>query len=342
MDANPILAEQTRGGFVENRHRGAIVVRDASGRVIASAGDTARPVFPRSAIKSLQALPLFTTGAVERFGLGAADLALACASHHGEAAHVAGVTAFLGRLGLDAAALECGAHQPTNAEARQALREAGMKPGPLHNNCSGKHAGMLASARAMDVPVAGYVEAGHPVQVEVRRVIEAVTGAPLHEDRCGTDGCSVPTWATPLNALALGFARLATGRDLPPKLAAGAERLMEAATGQPHLVAGTGHFDTRVMEAFGGRVMHKGGAEGVQCGAIRDKGWGYAIKCDDGNMAASLAMAAEMLLALAEPDDGQAQMLAEFAVQEVRNVRRRAVGEMRGTEMLRAAVRARN
>src|SRR5690606_20375413 len=156
--------------------------------------------------------------------------------------------------------------------------------------------------------------------------------------RCGTDGCSVPTWATPLDALALGFARLATGRDLPADLAAGAERLFEAATSQPHLVAGTGHFDTRVMAAFGGRVMHKGGAEGVQCGAIRDRGWGYAIKCDDGNMAASLAMAAEVLLALAGPDDGQAQMLAEFAVQEVRNVRRRAVGEMRGTEMLRAAV----
>jgi L-asparaginase II len=340
MSANPILAEQTRGTFVENRHRGAFVVCDANGAVIASAGDIERPVFPRSAIKSIQALAIFTSGANLQFDVSDEELALACASHHGEDIHVAGVTSFLGHVGVGPGDLECGAHQPNNAAAREALRNAGATPSALHNNCSGKHSGMLAVARAKGVPTAHYVDRDHPVQVEVRRAIETVIGAPLSEDRCGTDGCSIPTWAAPLRAFARGFAKMATGAGLPDDMAGAARRIFDAATAHPRLVAGTGHFDTRVMEAFGGRVMQKGGAEGVQCGALRDRGWGYAIKCDDGNMAASLAMVAELLLALADPDTTQSQVLAEFAVQDIRNVRGLLVGEMRGSDDLRAALRS--
>jgi L-asparaginase II len=338
MSANPILAEQTRGGFVENRHRGAFVVCDAEGRVVASAGDIDRPVFPRSAIKSIQALAIFTSGADLQFDLSNEELALACASHHGEDVHVTGVAGFLSHIGLGPADLECGAHQPNNPAARAELRTAGERPNPLHNNCSGKHSGMLAVARALGAPTAHYVDRDHPVQVEVRRVIEAVIGVPLSEDRCGTDGCSIPTWAAPLAAFATGFARMASGTGLSDEMANASRRIFDAATSHPQLVAGTGHFDTRVMGAFGGRLMQKGGAEGVQCGAIRDRGWGYALKCDDGNMAASLAMAAELLLALADPDEAQRKVLAEFAVQDVRNVRKLLVGEMRGTEELRAAL----
>jgi len=340
MSANPILAEQSRGNFVENRHRGAFVVSDAEGRVIASLGDIARPVFPRSAIKSMQALAIFTSGADMQFDLTNEELALACASHHGEDVHVAGVTSFLNHIELEVADLACGSHWPTNPAARADLRNAGSKPSALHNNCSGKHTGMLAVARAMGAPTVGYAEREHPVQVEVRHAVETVIGEPLSEDRCGTDGCSIPTWAAPLSAFARGFARMSTGTGLPEEHANAARRLFDAATSHPHLIAGTGQFDTRVMEAFGGRVMQKLGAEGVQCGAIRDKGWGYAIKCDDGNMAASIAMAAELLLALAGPNEDQRKVLADFAVQEVRNARKLLVGEMRGTAELRTALRA--
>lgn len=340
MSANPILAEQSRGNFVENRHRGAFVVSDAEGRVIASLGDIARPVFPRSAIKSMQALAIFTSGADMQFDLTNEELALACASHHGEDVHVAGVTSFLNHIELEVADLACGSHWPTNPAARADLRNAGSKPSALHNNCSGKHTGMLAVARAMGAPTVGYAEREHPVQVEVRHAVEAVIGEPLSEDRCGTDGCSIPTWAAPLSAFARGFARMSTGTGLPEEHANAARRLFDAATSHPHLIAGTGQFDTRVMEAFGGRVMQKLGAEGLQCGAICDKGWGYAIKCDDGNMAASIAMAAELLLALAGPNDDQRKVLADFAVQEVRNARKLLVGEMRGTAELRTALRA--
>jgi L-asparaginase II len=197
---------------------------------------------------------------------------------------------------------------------------------------------MLAVARALGADTAGYIEREHPAQREVRRVIEMVIDEPLSVDRCGTDGCSIPTWAAPLTAFAGGFARMATG-DLSGELAPAAERLFDAATSHPLLVAGTGHFDTIVMEAFGGRVMQKGGAEGVQCGAIRDKGWGYALKIDDGNMAASVTTVAELLLALAAPNDAQRHVLSRFGTQTIRNVRNLDVGEMRGTDELRAMLR---
>lgn len=329
MDANPVLAEAVRGNWVENRHRGSFVVIDADGRIIASAGDIERPVFPRSAIKSMQALAIFDRHAVERFHHSTEELALACASHHGEEVHTSRVGGFLERMGLSEATLECGAHQPTNGAAREALREKHEEPSALHNNCSGKHAGMLSVALAMGVPTAGYVNREHDVQRAVRAAVELVIGEELTEDRCGTDGCSIPTWAAPIRAWAHGFARMATGKGLDAGHAAGAQALFDAATKRPLLVAGTGHLDTLVMEAFGGRVMQKGGAEGVQCGAIRDKGLGYALKCDDGNMAASQAMVAALLLKFAEPDEAQRKVLESFARQPTVNVRKTVVGEMR-------------
>lgn len=329
MDANPVLAEVSRGNWVENRHRGAFVVMDADGKVIASAGDIERPVFPRSAVKSMQALAIFDRHAVERFHHSTEELALACASHHGEDDHVTNVANFLGRMGLSVADLECGAHQPTNGAAREALRERHEEPSALHNNCSGKHAGMLSVALAMGVPTTDYVKREHDVQRAVRAAVELVIGEGLTEDRCGTDGCSIPTWAAPIRAWAHGFARMVTGQGLDAGHAAGARALFDAATKHPHLVAGTGHLDTLVMEAFGGRVMQKGGAEGVQCGAIRNKGWGYALKCDDGNMAASQAMVAALLLKFADPDENQRKVLEQFARQPTLNVRKTVVGEMR-------------
>ncbi|MBI4922276.1 MAG: asparaginase [Devosia nanyangense] len=329
--ANPILAELTRGNWVENRHRGAFVVIDAGGKIIASAGDIERPVFPRSAIKSMQALAMVTSGAIDKFHLEDEELALACASHQGEEFHVAGVTSFLGHIGLGIADLECGAHAPSYPPAREKLRARGEQPSAVHNNCSGKHSGMLAVAEALGVPTARYVDRDHPVQQAVRAGIELVVGEPLTVDRCGTDGCSIPTWAAPLRAFAQGFARMATGEGLPQDIAAAARRIFDAATAYPHLVGGTGSLDTDAMRAFGGKLFQKGGAEGVQCGAVRDKGWGYALKVDDGNMAASHAMVATLLLAIAYPDAAQRAVLTRFATQTIRNVRGLEVGTLRAT-----------
>jgi L-asparaginase II len=339
MDAaNPILAEMIRGNWVENRHRGAFVVSDAGGRIIASAGDIERAIFPRSAIKSMQALAMVTSGAIDKFQLKDEELALACASHQGEDFHVAGVTSFLGHIGLAPTDLECGAHAPSFPPAREKLRDRGEHPTALHNNCSGKHSGMLAVAEALGVPTAHYVDRDHPVQRAVRAGIELVVGEPLSVDRCGTDGCSIPTWAAPLRAFARGFARMATGEGLPSDIASAAHRIFDAATAHPHLVGGTGSLDTDVMRAFGDRLFQKGGAEGVQCGAVRNKGWGYALKVDDGNMSASHAMVATLLLAISDPDEAQRAVLNRFATQTIRNVRGTEVGTLRATGPMSPAV----
>jgi L-asparaginase II len=286
----------------------------------------------------MQALALITSGALDKFELTDEELALACASHQGEDFHVAGVTSFLSHIGLGVSDLECGAHAPTFAPAREKLRDSGQAPSSLHNNCSGKHSGMLAVAQALGVPTAHYVDRDHPVQVEVRSGIETVLHEPLDTDRCGTDGCSIPTWAAPLHRFAAGFARMATGEDLPDDLAAGARRIFDAATSHPELVGGTGSLDSEVMRAFGGRVFQKGGAEGVQCGAIRDKGWGYALKVDDGNMMASHAMVATLLLAISSPNAEQEHLLKRFAVQVIRNVRGLDVGMIKATAAMRPQV----
>jgi L-asparaginase II len=311
---NPVLVEVRRGNQVESFHRGAFAVVDAAGGEVLSLGDIDRPVFPRSAVKVLQALPLVASGAAERFGLTDAQLALACASHGGEPRHAEMATAMLAQAGLDASALECGAHWPAHQVAARALAAAQRLPSALHNNCSGKHAGfvclgcLLAQDGGQDPRafLRGYVQPEHPVMREVSAALEAATGARLADAPVGTDGCSIPTFALPLRAIALGFARVATGKGLSPDHARAALRLRQAVARAPEMVGGVGSFDSEVMAQLGERVFCKVGAEGVYCAALPELGLGVAIKIDDGgyNRAAESAMAAliERLLPLDESD----------------------------------------
>jgi L-asparaginase II len=296
--ANPVLVEVTRGELVESRHRGAIAVVDADGASAFSLGDAERPVFPRSAVKALQALPLIETGAADAFGFGPQELALAQASHGGEPAHVEGVAAMLAKIGLDETALECGTHAPSHSSSAAALIRGGGAPNQMHNNCSGKHANFLAVARHLGIPSQGYVKATHPVQGLVRKTLAEMTGASHTPQHCGTDGCSIPTYAVPLPALALAFARLGTGAKLSPVRAAAAARLYAAAVGNPFYVAGTGRFCTDAMTLLGGAALMKTGAEGVYCAAIPGRGFGVALKCDDGGTRAAEAMMAAILARL--------------------------------------------
>ena len=290
---NPVLAEVTRGDTVESRHRGAAIVVDADGAVVFSLGDVDRPVFPRSAVKALQALPLFESGAADRFALTKAEIALAVASHSGEERHAQTALAMLKKAGRDASCLECGAHWPMGEAAARALARSGGEPSALNNNCSGKHAGFVCLSCGLDEEPAGYVRAGHPVQMAVRAALEEVTGAPHRTELAGTDGCSIPTYAVPLRALALGFARFGSGHGLSPARADASRRIRDAVAAEPFMVAGTGRFDTRFMEVFGARAFIKTGAEGVYCGTLPELGYGIALKCDDGaGRAAEIAMSA--------------------------------------------------
>ncbi|HEV7259752.1 MAG TPA: asparaginase [Bosea sp. (in: a-proteobacteria)] len=290
---NPILAEVTRGDTVESRHRGAALVIDADGAVVFSAGDIDRPVFPRSAVKAIQALPLLESGAADRYGLTDQEIALAVSSHSGEPLHAETSLAMLRKAGREAGCLECGAHWPMNEAAARAIAKAGQEPSALNNNCSGKHAGFVCLACGLDEDPAGYIKPGHAVQQAVRGALEEVTGAVHSADRMGTDGCSIPTYAVPLRALALGFARFGTGHGFRAERAQAAARIRKAAALHPFLVAGTGRFDTRAMELLRERIFIKTGAEGVYCGSLPELGYGIALKCDDGaGRAAEVAMAA--------------------------------------------------
>ena len=343
---NPVLVEVLRGDAVESQHRGAIAVVDADGRLRAALGDIERPIFPRSAIKVLQALPLVASGAADALGLTDEELALACASHRGEPRHAQTAAAMLAKAGLDMQALECGTHWPYAEDAARALAAQGRKPSALHNNCSGKHAGFVClgchlggdRAAARDF-VRGYVGPDHPVMREVSAALQATTGHDLANTARGTDGCSIPTYAIPLRALALAFARVGSGHGLSSDHAAAARRLRGAVARAPFMVAGSGKFDTRVMERLGERVFCKVGAEGVYCAALPEAGLGVAIKIDDGNnaRAAEVAMAAA-IEALVVLDDADATFMRGLSEPVLRNWNQLDVGGLRATGDLRAAL----
>ena len=332
--STPVLVEAFRGPLVESLHRAAVAVVDAEGRSVLTLGDVDRPVYPRSAVKPLQALPLIESGAADRYGFGLEELALACASHGGEPAHVAVATRMLAAAGLDVAALECGAHWPSHQSSAQALARSAATPTALHNNCSGKHAGFVCVACASGVDHHGYVTRGHRVQQEVRAAIESLAGAGLSEDACGTDGCSIPTFAVPLSALALAFARFATGHGLAPQRAQAARRLRDACTGKPFYVAGTGRFCTRLMELLGSRVLAKTGAEGVFCGALPDQGLGFAVKCDDGAGRAAEVITAALVARFSRLGDADRAALDELVNPKLRNWNGITVGQLRPTAAL--------
>lgn len=310
---NPVLIEVLRGSIVESVHRGAVCVADADGAIVWEAGDTERPVFPRSAVKAIQALPLVESGAADAYGFGQRELALACASHSGEAAHTELARAMLAKAGLVESALECGTQWPTNRAAADMLTRDAANPCALHNNCSGKHSGFLCTCVHAGIEHRGYVGADHPEQEMVRAAMEAVTKAHHGPENRGTDGCSIPTYAVPLRNLARGFARMVSGNGLEPRRAKAAERLLKACMAEPFLVSGTGRADVALMEASPGHIFAKTGAEGVYCAALPELGYGIALKCDDGATRAAEAMIAAVLARLLARNEAVAATLNELA-----------------------------
>jgi L-asparaginase II len=330
VTSNPVLVQAWRGGVVESAHRGAFAVVDAAGTLHSAVGDIERPIFPRSAIKVLQALPLVASGAADALQLTDEELALACASHGGEAAHACTAAGMLAKAGVDLTALECGAHWPYQDGASRELARSGQAPSALHNNCSGKHSGFVCLGCQLNGGrgdlrgfLSGYVKPEHPVMREVSAALQAATGFDLATSARGTDGCSIPTHAVPLRHLALAFARVATGQGLSLEHARAALRLRQAVARAPFMVGGTGRFDTRLMQHFGERVFCKVGAEGVHCAALPGLGLGVAIKMDDGNTSRACEVALAALLAQLLPastlDDADQRLLQGLADVTLRN-----------------------
>jgi L-asparaginase II len=247
---------------------------------------------------------------------------------------VATAAAILAKVGQDRACLECGTHWPGGEDATRALAAKHEEPNALHNNCSGKHAGFVCLACGLDEPIRGYVQPEHRVQQVVRGSLEDFTGASHTADEMGIDGCSIPTYAIPLPALAFGFAKFGSGHGISRGCAAASQRIRQAVAKNPFMVAGTGRFDTVLMEVLRERAFVKAGAEGVYCASLPELGFGIALKADDGRGRAAEVMMAALLMHFLDLDNNERAVVEALARPVIKNWNGLEVGTLRPTAPL--------
>ncbi|MGH7570470.1 MAG: asparaginase [Gemmatimonadota bacterium] len=318
-----------RGGRVESIHIVHAAVSDAGGSLVSAHGDPGQATYFRSAAKPIQALPLVEEGLVERFGFTTRELATMVSSHGGQPFHLDAVRGIFAKADLDPGLLRCGPHPPLDPEAAEALRESGEEPGRIHNNCSGKHAGMLALCRAMDWPLETYLDFDHPLQVRIHRTLADLAGVAASEIPRAIDGCGAPTFFLPVRLMAAAFARLAGAdrtRDTDRARAIG--RILDAMTAHPEYVAGTGRMDTDLMSLCGQNVIVKTGAEGVFCAVLRERGEGLALKVGDGAKRAQDVALVELLLEAGAIDEPAARRLKGHWRPELQNHAGHVVGKI--------------
>ena len=322
------LIQLTRGGYLESEHFGVIAVVDCKGRLIAGAGDSHRVTFSRSTLKVFQALPLIESGTHTHFGFSSAQLAMLCASHNGEPAHVAQVDEMLRKIKLPHSALECGCHVPLMYTYFDRSPPSQVAWDQRHNNCSGKHTGFLAYCLHHGLPTENYVDPMHPLQQAVRRDVARATGMDADAMPLGIDGCSAPNYAMPLSKIAYAYARLASG-TADSEFGKSFQLLGDAMTAHPDLVSGGGRNDLAFMQAGRGDWITKVGADGVQAIASKSRREAFAIKIIDGNRVALFAAAVEVLEQLGWLDDSQRKALLPWRADKIINARGIIVGERR-------------
>lgn len=320
-----VTVDVFRGSHIESRHEVDFAFSD----VIAG---NSLPVFLRSAAKPFQAAAVVRSGALERLGGDVEALAIVAASHSGEPAHTILVARLLAQLGLGESALRCGIHVPFHAET---ALQVGSRASPLHHNCSGKHAGMLAVALELGVPPEAYLDRDGPVQELMRRTVAGACGIPDGEIVTAIDGCGAATFAVPLTAAARGFARLARPDEGPEDLRVSLRRVAEAMVGHPRLIGGSGRFDTRLIEAARGRLLAKGGAEGVEGVADFESGRAFCLKVRDGASRAVAPATLELLRHTGWIDDGALRLLEDERRPVLRNYAGAAVGRIEAKLVLR-------
>lgn len=326
------LVHVNRSGLTECIHYGDIAVCDSSGALVGKVGDPSRTVFWRSSAKPIQALAVVQTGAADRFSFTAKELAICCASHCGSADHVATVRGMLAKMGLDESALQCGTHMPGDAAENSRLVREGSQPSPAHNNCSGKHTGKLASTLALGADPAHYLEPDSPVQQLILRNLSALSGVAPGEIIIGVDGCSAPIHGMSLRAMATAFARLAAPALLPLDLQSAATRIIAAMAAEPVMVSARGAFNSVLLEAYQGRIVAKGGAEGLFVLGLTDLGIGMALRIVDGSSRGQSAAVLRVLDLLGATDAHTRQALESFVETPVKNCRNQTVGEIRAAE----------
>jgi L-asparaginase II len=332
IGAGPPLVEVTRGGKVESLHRGVVVVADASGRVVKGIGNSEFVTFLRSAAKPLQLIPLIESGAAARFGFTDQELAVMAGSHNGENIHLQAVTSILAKIGLSEEALHCGTHYPFDRIVAQRLQEAKEKPSILHNNCSGKHAGMLALALHKGHPIEDYESPVHPVQGAILQTIADFAGMEPQTVIIAVDGCGAPTFALPMRRAALAYARLVDPRDFHPLRREACRRVTQAMRSYPEMVGGSsGRLETELMRLKPNTLVAKAGAEGYFALGIsrEEEGWGVVIKMEDGSPRGRNPVVIETLYQLGFLNLEDLERLSIYYRPPVKNRHGRVVGEVR-------------
>ncbi|MBI5711298.1 MAG: asparaginase [Candidatus Eisenbacteria bacterium] len=318
-----------RGAIAESRHRIEAAVADPDGRLPAATAVPGLVTTFRSAAKPFQLLPLVERGHADRWGFGEEELAVMAASHTGSAYHLGLVTGILGRIGLAERDLACGYHDPADPAALDHLRVHPESRSALYNNCSGKHAGMLALALAEGWPTAGYQHADHPVQQLMRQSVAESCGLAPGDLLVAVDGCSVSVFALPLYAMARGYARLAAAADDGDARERALARIRRAMLRHPRAVSGPGRLSSELTEKSGGRVLAKGGAEGLKCLALPERRLGVALKCEDGQARALGPAVVALLERLGALDAERLSALAEWREPVMKNAAGIEVGTLR-------------
>ncbi|MHB1126681.1 MAG: asparaginase [Bacillota bacterium] len=331
------LVNVIRGPLVESFHRGHIVVADMQGRIIYALGDPDYITFMRSSAKPLQALAIVESGAVDALGLTSKDLAVISGSHAGQPVHSEQVAGILAKAGLSPEVLMCGVHKPFHTPTANALAASGLKPTPLHNNCSGKHSGMLTLSVYRGWPAENYIDIQHPVQQAMLDTVADICCYAREKIIIGTDGCGVPVFGMPLRNMAAGFARLANPQELEQPREEACRRVIHAMMEHPQLVSGDGRICSEIMSAAPQRVVAKAGAEAVYCLGLPKLGWGVAIKLEDGGQRGLEPVVVEVLDQLGILDSQELQKLADFHRPLIKNFRGDVVGEIAAVFKLKKA-----
>jgi L-asparaginase II len=330
-----ILVEVTRGEVVECIHRGDIAVCDINCNLHASAGSPDKTSYLRSAAKPIQALPVFTSGAFDRYRFNHAEIAVICSSHYAEEIHLQAISSILYKIGLAAENILGGIVTSLNPKFALELAWKNVELTPLFSDCSGKHAGMLSVCMHKGFDIANYLSPDHPCQQEILKTLAEMCSVLESEISIGIDGCNAPVHAMPLKNIAQGFARLANWQDAPPAYRQGADTIFHAMNTHPEMVSGTGGFCTELMRRTNGKLIGKIGAEGVYCIGVKDRNLGIAIKIESGNMAMLPPVAVGALEQLDLLDKNELESLKNYRVMDNTNDLGIAVGYIRPRFTLR-------
>ncbi|MCF8253701.1 MAG: asparaginase [Bacteroidia bacterium] len=316
---NPILVEVYRSGIIESFHRGAVCVVNENGEIVFELGDSNQICFPRSAMKFVQVLPLIELGGIKKFGFNREEIAIMCGSHNAEPLHLAAVRSILTKIGVDESTLGCGAQYPTDKKTANELVQTKTKPSAIHNNCSGKHAGMLALCLLMGESTSDYLNPNHPIQKLILRYVSEMYEYPIEKMTCALDGCTAPIYSIPVYNQAICFKNLVDPKSFSAKRQEACATLIQSISEFPFMVAGSKRYCTDMMEICAPQIIGKTGAEGVFCLSFTKQKLGVCIKIDDGKMLPQYNVAQALIEASGLFSKEELEPIHRYAEDELKN-----------------------